>query len=78
MPCVFPNPSTGHLPKSEWHLKTFGRKHCLARGVVTREAIWTRHPKESNSNANLVTRIGFPQAVTETIGKDYLSVFKHS
>lgn len=24
--CLSPDPGTGHLPKSEWHLKTFGRR----------------------------------------------------
>lgn len=28
---VMPNPGTGYLPKFEWHLKTFGRRHQLAR-----------------------------------------------
>lgn len=74
--CIVPNPGTGHLPKSEWHLKTFGRKHQLASESGNWGGFVARHSRESNGNVNRVTRIGFPQAVTETIGKDYLSVFK--
>lgn len=75
--CIVPNPSTGHLPKSEWHLKTFARKRQLARESSNEGGFVARRSKESNNNVNQVTRIAFPQAVTETIGKDYLSVFKH-
>lgn len=75
--CLLENPGTGHLPKLEWHLKTFGRKHQLARGSGDKGRFWTTHSKESSSHVNQVTRIGFPQAVTEITGKDYLSVFKH-
>lgn len=74
---IIPNPGSGYLPESEWHLKTFGRKHQLARESGNEGGFAARHSRESNGNVHRVTRSGFPQAVTETTGKDYLSVFKH-
>lgn len=59
----------GPLPKFGRHLTASGRKHHLARTSGTKGGFWSRNYKESNNNANQVTRIGFAQAVYATIGK---------